>query len=119
LASAGLLSADKNLTVSPNYALEVCSGSDKGVELNDILSKVGIEGIVNGALHCQSSVCSTKQQLQVLLWCWLWPDVCLFCQTCACSAKQLQVLLWCRLWPDLCLFCQTCVCSAKQLQVLL
>lgn len=46
---AGFLSADKNLTVSPNYALEVASGPDKGVELDDIISQVGIEGIVNGA----------------------------------------------------------------------
>jgi len=45
---AGFEYADKNLTVSPNYATEVVSGPDKGVELDKVLKRKGIEGIVNG-----------------------------------------------------------------------
>lgn len=45
---AGFLTSDKNLTVSPNYATEVSSGPDKGVELDEIIRRTGIEGIVNG-----------------------------------------------------------------------
>ncbi|CAG9462036.1 unnamed protein product [Pedinophyceae sp. YPF-701] len=46
---AGFLSADKLLTVSPNYATEVMSGPSKGVELDGVIRKAGgIEGIVNG-----------------------------------------------------------------------
>jgi len=46
---AGFKHADKNLTVSENYAKEVMSGADKGVELNTVINACGgIEGIVNG-----------------------------------------------------------------------
>lgn len=46
---AGLLTADKLLTVSPTYAEEMASGPDMGVELDDVIRSVGgIEGIVNG-----------------------------------------------------------------------
>lgn len=46
---AGILYADKNLTVSPNYAEEMSSGPDKGVELDEVINSVGgFEGIVNG-----------------------------------------------------------------------
>lgn len=46
---AGFMSSDKNLTVSPNYALEIMSGAEKGVELDDVVRlSGGIEGIVNG-----------------------------------------------------------------------
>jgi len=45
---AGILSADKVLTVSPNYASEITSGAEKGVELHEFLSAAGVEGIVNG-----------------------------------------------------------------------
>ena len=46
---AGFLTADKILTVSPNYATEIMGGVDKGVELDDVVRSVGgIEGIVNG-----------------------------------------------------------------------
>ena len=45
---AGILSADKVLTVSPNYATEIMSGEDKGVELHEFLAAKGVEGIVNG-----------------------------------------------------------------------
>jgi len=46
---AGFLAADKVLTVSPNYAAELTSGADKGVELDSVIRAVGgIEGIVNG-----------------------------------------------------------------------
>ena len=46
---AGFLASDKNLTVSPNYATEVSSSPDKGVELDTVVRSTGIEGIVNGA----------------------------------------------------------------------
>ncbi|XVF22284.1 hypothetical protein REPUB_Repub12eG0159900 [Reevesia pubescens] len=45
---AGIIESDKILTVSPYYAQELVSGVDKGVELDDILRKTGITGIVNG-----------------------------------------------------------------------
>lgn len=34
---AGFLSADKLLTVSPNYAEEITSDPEKGVELDDVI----------------------------------------------------------------------------------
>ena len=34
--------------MSPNYATEIMSGADKGVELNGFLAEKGVEGIVNG-----------------------------------------------------------------------
>lgn len=46
---AGILSADKVLTVSPNYANEISAAEDKGVELDEFIRAVGgVEGIVNG-----------------------------------------------------------------------
>lgn len=47
---AGILESDQVLTVSPNYAQELVSGEDKGVELDNIirLCKNEIIGIVNG-----------------------------------------------------------------------
>ncbi|CAD7703004.1 unnamed protein product [Ostreobium quekettii] len=46
---AAFLSADKILTVSPNYAKEITSGEDLGVELDETILKAGgVEGIVNG-----------------------------------------------------------------------
>ncbi|PON75525.1 Glycogen synthase [Parasponia andersonii] len=45
---AGILESDKVLTVSPYYALELVSSIEKGVELDDIIRKTGIIGIVNG-----------------------------------------------------------------------
>lgn len=45
---AGIIAADKLLTVSPNYATEIMSGEDKGVELHSYLAAKGVEGIVNG-----------------------------------------------------------------------
>uniref|UniRef100_A0A2N9I3P6 Starch synthase catalytic domain-containing protein n=1 Tax=Fagus sylvatica TaxID=28930 RepID=A0A2N9I3P6_FAGSY len=45
---AGILESDKVLTVSPYYAQELVSGVDKGVELDNIIRKTGILGIVNG-----------------------------------------------------------------------
>jgi granule-bound starch synthase len=48
-AQAGILSADKVLTVSPNYASEISANSEKGVELDKFIRAVGgAEGIVNG-----------------------------------------------------------------------
>lgn len=46
---AGFLTADRLLTVSPNYAREVSGDADKGVELDHVIRQAGgIEGIVNG-----------------------------------------------------------------------
>ena len=45
---AGALAADAVLTVSPNYARDICSGPSGGVELDDVFRSVGVEGIVNG-----------------------------------------------------------------------
>ncbi|KAH7522908.1 hypothetical protein ACOSP7_000735 [Xanthoceras sorbifolium] len=45
---AGILESDRIFTVSPYYAEELVSGVDKGVELDSILRKTGITGIVNG-----------------------------------------------------------------------
>eukprot|EP00213_Chloropicon_mariensis_P001391 CAMPEP_0197477036 /NCGR_PEP_ID=MMETSP1309-20131121/12939_1 /TAXON_ID=464262 /ORGANISM="Genus nov. species nov., Strain RCC998" /LENGTH=625 /DNA_ID=CAMNT_0043017737 /DNA_START=119 /DNA_END=1992 /DNA_ORIENTATION=+ len=46
---AGFMSADKNITVSPNYAKEVVANAEKGVELDKVIAESGgIEGIVNG-----------------------------------------------------------------------
>jgi len=46
---AGIMAADKVLTVSPNYAAEIGSGPDKGVELDSYIRAAGgAEGIVNG-----------------------------------------------------------------------
>ncbi|KAI8465947.1 MAG: granule-bound starch synthase I [Monoraphidium minutum] len=45
----GILAADKVLTVSPNYASEISTSPSGGVELDDVIRKVGgAEGIVNG-----------------------------------------------------------------------
>ncbi|KAG7952773.1 hypothetical protein I3843_12G075600 [Carya illinoinensis] len=45
---AGILESDRVLTVSPYYAQELVSGVEKGVELDNIIRKTGITGIVNG-----------------------------------------------------------------------
>ncbi|XP_068314801.1 granule-bound starch synthase 1, chloroplastic/amyloplastic-like [Pyrus communis] len=45
---AGILESDKLLTVSPYYAEELVSAVEKGVELDNIIRKTGIFGIVNG-----------------------------------------------------------------------
>ncbi|MBA0684686.1 hypothetical protein Goari_026258 [Gossypium aridum] len=45
---AGILESHRVLTVSPYYAQELVSGEDKGVELDHIIRKTGITGIVNG-----------------------------------------------------------------------
>ena len=44
----GIIESDRVLTVSPYYAQELISGIDKGVELDNIIRKTGITGIVNG-----------------------------------------------------------------------
>ncbi|CAL9012967.1 unnamed protein product [Prunus brigantina] len=44
---AGILESDKVLTVSPYYAEELVSTVEKGVELDNIIRKAGILGIVN------------------------------------------------------------------------
>lgn len=43
LLQAGILSADKVLTVSPNYAMEIGSGPDKGVELDRFIREVSFQ----------------------------------------------------------------------------
>ncbi|KAI3453298.1 hypothetical protein Pfo_009961 [Paulownia fortunei] len=45
---AGILESDRVLTVSPYYAQELVSGVEKGVELDNIIGKTGITGIING-----------------------------------------------------------------------
>ncbi|CAN6578771.1 unnamed protein product [Malus baccata var. baccata] len=45
---AGILESDRVVTVSPYYAQELVSGEDKGVELDNIIRKTGITGILNG-----------------------------------------------------------------------
>ncbi|KAK4421455.1 Granule-bound starch synthase 1, chloroplastic/amyloplastic [Sesamum alatum] len=45
---AGILESDRVVTVSPYYAQELVSGVEKGVELDNIIRKTGITGIVNG-----------------------------------------------------------------------
>ncbi|RZC73870.1 hypothetical protein C5167_049350 [Papaver somniferum] len=45
---AGILEADKVVTVSPYYAEELASGPDKGVELDNIIRRAGCLGIING-----------------------------------------------------------------------
>lgn len=45
---AGILESDRVVTVSPYYAQELVSAADKGVELDNVLRKTSITGIVNG-----------------------------------------------------------------------
>lgn len=45
---AGISACDSLLTVSPNYAIEMASGPQLGVELDSIIAAKGITGIVNG-----------------------------------------------------------------------
>lgn len=45
---AGILEADRVLTVSPYYAEELISGISRGCELDNIMRLTGITGIVNG-----------------------------------------------------------------------
>jgi len=45
---AAILESDLVLTVSPYYAKELVSGEDRGVELDNIIRKTGVAGIVNG-----------------------------------------------------------------------
>lgn len=45
---AGIIESDRVLTVSPYYAEELVSGPDKGVELDNILRRCSVTGIVNG-----------------------------------------------------------------------
>ncbi|GAB2209904.1 hypothetical protein Droror1_Dr00027131, partial [Drosera rotundifolia] len=45
---AGILEADRVLTVSPYYAEEIGSSVAKGVELDKIINRTGITGIING-----------------------------------------------------------------------
>lgn len=45
---AAIIESDKVVTVSPYYAQELVSGEDKGVELDNIIRKTTITGIVNG-----------------------------------------------------------------------
>ncbi|XP_030488052.2 granule-bound starch synthase 1, chloroplastic/amyloplastic-like isoform X2 [Cannabis sativa] len=61
---AGILESDKVLTVSPYYAKELVSGVEKGVELDNVLRKTGIMGIVNG-MDVQEWNPSTDKYLSV------------------------------------------------------
>uniref|UniRef100_A0A803NA35 Granule-bound starch synthase n=1 Tax=Chenopodium quinoa TaxID=63459 RepID=A0A803NA35_CHEQI len=44
---AGILESDRVVTVSPFYAQEIVSSVERGVELNDIVQRTRITGIVN------------------------------------------------------------------------
>ena len=48
---AGFLASDRNITVSPNYAREITTSPDRGVELDTVIRERGIEGIVNGVCN--------------------------------------------------------------------
>lgn len=61
---AGILESDRVFTVSPYYAKELITGPDKGVELESIVRKVGITGIVNG-MDIQEWDPSTDKHLEV------------------------------------------------------
>uniref|UniRef100_A0A0D6R1D9 Starch synthase, chloroplastic/amyloplastic n=1 Tax=Araucaria cunninghamii TaxID=56994 RepID=A0A0D6R1D9_ARACU len=61
---AGILESDRVFTVSPYYAKELLSSADKGVELDPIIRKVGITGIVNG-MDVQEWDPSTDKYLDV------------------------------------------------------
>lgn len=45
---AGMIESNIVLTVSLYYALELVSGEDKGVELDNIMRMIGVKGITNG-----------------------------------------------------------------------
>ncbi|KAK9724906.1 hypothetical protein RND81_05G107300 [Saponaria officinalis] len=45
---AGILESDRVVTVSLYYAQELMSGVERGVELNNIVRRTGVTGIVNG-----------------------------------------------------------------------
>ncbi|KAL9240584.1 hypothetical protein vseg_014785 [Gypsophila vaccaria] len=45
---AGIQESDRVVTVSPYYAQELMSGVERGVELDDIVRRTGVTGIVNG-----------------------------------------------------------------------
>jgi len=45
---AGILEADRVLTVSPYYAQELVSGVERGVELDNSLRLTTVTGILNG-----------------------------------------------------------------------
>lgn len=45
---AAILESDMVLTVSPYYAEELISGLEKGVELDNIIRRTGITGVING-----------------------------------------------------------------------
>lgn len=66
---AGILSADKVMTVSPNYAEEIAKNPQLGVELDDVLrcalarfpclaTRMGFRGLQEGALSLAG--CSTR-----------------------------------------------------------
>lgn len=61
---AGILESDRVVTVSPYYAQELVSGEDKGVELDNIIRRTGITGIVNG-MDVQEWNPSTDKYLDV------------------------------------------------------
>merc|ERR1719473_763835 len=46
--AAGLRYADRVLTVSPSYAVEVSTDPEKGVELQDLFKSGRVTGILNG-----------------------------------------------------------------------
>lgn len=45
---AGILESNRVVTVSPNYAQEILSGPEKGVELHNACRAATLTGITNG-----------------------------------------------------------------------
>lgn len=59
---AGILSADKLLTVSPNYASEIASNAARGVELDDVIrASGGIEGACHDGWLCTAFPALARQ----------------------------------------------------------
>lgn len=73
---AGILSADKVLTVSPNYAAEIAANPQMGVELDDVLRWVALldkvcqrcisflSGNQTGLPQCGATPCKSLQLLE-------------------------------------------------------
>lgn len=60
----GILEFDRVFTVSPHYANKLVSGVNKGMELDRIVRKAGITGIVN-TMEVQERDPSTDKYLNV------------------------------------------------------
>ena len=68
---AGFLASDRNITVSPNYAREITTSPDRGVELDTVIRERGIEGIVNGVCNNVSTLIAVGGGFQYHLFAFL------------------------------------------------